>query len=94
LKKKLINLKEIKKVLSIIVLFIALNSIAQEKAKVQKGNGIEVYLLAEPLREYKTLRAVGKGFNWGSVLTGGFVNASIAAKVGKYIIVIGEEYKG
>lgn len=82
-----------RKVVSILVLFIALNSIAQEKAKVQKVNGIEVYLLSEPVRKYEILNTAGKGIQWGSAFTGGIVNESIATRVSKYIIKLGEGYK-
>jgi hypothetical protein len=82
-----------RKVLSILVLFITLNSVAQIKSKVQKVNGIEVYLLAEPVREYETLKGGGKGIQWGSVITGGLVNESIATKVSKYINKLAKQYK-
>lgn len=82
-----------RKLLSILVLFITLNSVAQIKAKVQKVNGIEVYLLAEPVREYETLKGGGKGIQWGSAITGGLINESIATKVSKYIKKLAKQYK-
>lgn len=82
-----------RKLLSILVLFITLNSVAQIKAKVQKVNGIEVYLLAEPVREYEPLKGGGKGIQWGSAITGGLINESIATKVSKYIKKLAKQYK-
>lgn len=82
-----------RKVLSILVLFITLNSVSQIKSKVQKVNGIEVYLLAEPEREYETLKVGGKGIQWGSAITGGLINESIATKVSKYIKKLAKQYK-
>jgi len=82
-----------RKILSVLVLIIAINSFAQQKSKVQKVNGIEVYLLAEPVREYETLKTGGKGIQWGSAITGGLINESIATKVTKYIKKLAQEYK-
>ena len=82
-----------KKVLLGLVLFIGMNCFAQQKSKVQEVNGIEVYLLAEPLREYETLKSGGKGIQWGSAITGGLINESIATKVTKYIKKLAKEYK-
>jgi hypothetical protein len=84
---------KMRKILSVLVLFIAINSFAQQKSKVQKVNGIEVYLLAEPVREYETLKTGGKGIQWGSAFTGGLINESIATKVTKYIKKLAQEYK-
>jgi hypothetical protein len=82
-----------KKVLLGLVLLVAMNCFAQQKSKVQKVNGIEVYLLAEPIREYETLKSGGKGIQWGSAITGGLINESIATKVTKYIKKLAKEYK-
>jgi hypothetical protein len=82
-----------KKVFLGLVLFIGINCFAQQKSKVQKVNGIEVYLLAEPDREYETLKSGGKGIQWGSAFTGGLINESIATKVTKYIKKLAKEYK-
>jgi|TARA_B110001469_G_C9533411_1_gene265105 hypothetical protein len=84
---------KMKKVLLGLVLFIGMNCFAQQKSKVQKVNGIEVYLLAEPVREYETLKSGGKGIQWGSAITGGLINESIAKKVTKYIKKLAKEYK-
>lgn len=87
------NRTRIKKVLIGFVLLVAVNCFAQQKAKVQKINEIEVYLLAEPIREYKTLKSSGKGIQWGSVITGGLINESIATKVTQYCKKIANKYK-
>ncbi len=83
-----------KKLLLVLVLFLeASYCFAQEKAKVQKVNGIEVYLLAEPVREYELVKSSGKGIQWGSAITGGLINESISTKVAKYIKKLGRKYK-
>ncbi|MCL5245190.1 hypothetical protein M4I21_05175 [Cellulophaga sp. 20_2_10] len=82
-----------RKIVSILVLFITLSSVAQIKAKVQKVNGFEVYLLAEPVREYEAVKGGGKGIQWSSAITGGLINESIATKVSKYIKKLAKQYK-
>lgn len=54
-------------------------------AKVNKVNGIEVYILSEPLRKYEVVMGKGKSVPWLSVVSGGIVNDNIASKVSKYI---------
>ena len=67
---------------------------AQYKAKVNKVNGIEVYLLAEPVRPYEIFKIKKKGIQWGSYITGGLINASISTKVTRYINRLVKEYNG
>ena len=67
--------------------------IAQNQSKVFKVNGIEVYILAEPVREYEVVDTGGKGVVWGSFITGGLINESIATKVSKYIKKLLKSYK-
>lgn len=84
--KNQLKLKMMRKLLVLLTFIIAINVSAQQlKAKVQKVNGTEVYLLAEPVREYKVLKDGGKGIQWGSYVTGGLINESIATRVSKYI---------
>ncbi len=82
-----------KKALLVIVLLVGINCFAQEKAKVQKVNGIEVYLLAEPVRAYEPVKTTGKGIQWGSAITGGLINESISTKVAKYIKRLVKQYE-
>ena len=49
--------------------------------------------MAEPEREYETLKVGGKGIQWGSAITGGLINESIATKVSKYIKKLAKQYK-
>lgn len=69
----------------------AINS--QEQSRVQKVNGVEVYLLAEPAREYEVLKASGGSIQWGSFVTGGLINESISTKVTKYVQKLIKDYK-
>lgn len=63
------------------------NSFGQTKhiARVQKINGIEAYILAEPLRDYEVVFGGDNKIQWTSFLTGGLVNSSIESKVSKFI---------
>ena len=54
-------------------------------ARVQKLDGIEVYILSEPLREYEVVTSVDKGIQAESILTGGLFNSSITDKVLQFI---------
>lgn len=74
-----------KNVLTILFLLLVLSSNAQEKARVSSVNGVEIYLLAEPVREYEIVKGDGKGIQWGSFITGGLINESISTKVSKYV---------
>lgn len=65
----------------------------QLKSKVQKVNGIEVYILAEPVREYEVVKGSGKGIQWGSFVTGGLINESISTKISKYIKRLTKDFK-
>ena len=52
---------------------------------MRKVNGIEAYILSEPLREYKVVMGKEKSNQWGSFLTDGLINSSIESRVSKYI---------
>lgn len=82
-----------KKLLIVLVLFVGINTFSQEKSKVQKVDEIEVYILAEPVREYESVKSSGKGIQWGSFASGGLINESIATRVNKYIKQLAKEYK-
>ncbi len=85
-----INLKHILKMKTIIttllVLLIFIPTIAQQRiAKVQKINGVEVYIMAEPLREYEVVIGKGNSIKWSSFITGGLLNESVATKVTSFV---------
>ncbi len=54
-------------------------------AKVKKVNGVETYIMNEPLREYETVVDVATGAKAESLLTGGLVNKSIAGRIEQFI---------
>lgn len=60
---------------------------AQDKglARVQRLDGVEVYILSEPLREYETVTSVTTGVKAESIITGGLINESITDKVLQFI---------
>ena len=76
-----------KKITYLIVFVLITNLSFSQKniAKVAKVNGIEVYMLNEPLREYEVAFNKQKGLQWSSFLTGGLINASISTKISRYI---------
>jgi hypothetical protein len=54
-------------------------------ARVKKVNGIETYILCEPLRPYEVVVDAGTGLKAESLLTGGLVNKSIAGRVEQFV---------
>ncbi len=54
-------------------------------AEVYVVNGVEAYILNEPVRPYEIVYGKGQGVNWSSAITGGLINNSISTKVGKFI---------
>lgn len=54
-------------------------------ARVRKINGVEAYILCEPLRDYNVLVDVGTGIKAESLLTGGIINKSISDRVEQFI---------
>lgn len=53
--------------------------------RVKKINGIEAYIMCEPLRDYETIVDIGTGFKAESVITGGLVNKSISGRIEQFI---------
>jgi hypothetical protein len=74
-----------KKVLSILVIAIALGSMAMQPkidySRVYTVNGVDAYIMSEPVREYEIVLGKDKPLNILSVLTGGLVNNNIKTKV-------------
>ena len=56
-----------------------------ELARVKKMNGIETYIMCEPLREYDVVVDVNTGAKAESILTGGLINKSISGRVEQFI---------
>lgn len=54
-------------------------------AKVRKVNGVEVYIMNEPLRKYETVVDVATGAKAESLLTGGLINKSISGRIEQFI---------
>lgn len=63
-------------------------TVAQSKkgiARVDKIQGIETYVMCEPLREYETVFDVSSGAKASSLLTGGVVNEGVADKTTQFV---------
>lgn len=54
-------------------------------ARVKKVNGIETYVMCEPLREYDVIVDVGTGAKAESIVTGGLVNKSISGRMSQFV---------
>jgi hypothetical protein len=77
-----------RKIFSFLTLFlITINTFSQNKnlAEVYVVNGVEAYILNEPVRPYEIVYGKGQSINWSSYLTGGLINNSISTKIGKFV---------
>lgn len=54
-------------------------------ARVKRVNGIEAYILCEPVRPYQVVVDAGTGLKAESLLTAGLVNKSIAGRVEQFV---------
>ncbi|HEY0895552.1 MAG TPA: hypothetical protein VGE15_03285 [Sphingobacteriaceae bacterium] len=54
-------------------------------ARVNKVQGVEVYILSEPVRDYEVISDVATGLSTTSAVTGGLVNESIADKISNFV---------
>lgn len=81
--------------LTAITMLLALTTFAQNQdqllARVRRIDGVEAYILCEPVRDYSTLVDAGTGLKAESLLTGGIVNKSIADRVEQFIRKITKE---
>lgn len=54
-------------------------------ARVKRVNGVEAYILCEPLRQYQIVVDAGTGLKAESLLTGGLINKSISGRVEQFV---------
>lgn len=54
-------------------------------ARVKRVNGVEAYILCEPLRPYEVVVDAGTGLKAESLLTGGLINKSISGRVEQFV---------
>lgn len=57
----------------------------KEMARVRKVNGVEAYILCEPVRSYEVIVDAGTGVKAESLLTGGLINKSISGRVEQFV---------
>jgi hypothetical protein len=60
-------------------------------AKVQKVNGIEAYILSEPVRDYEVVMGGDNKIQWASFITSGIINSSIETRVSRFIKALQEQ---
>ena len=86
-------MKKLLLVSTIFILTFSVQSQSKEKdlARVKRVNGVEVYIMNEPLRDYETVVDVNTGLKAESLLTGGLINKSIAGRVEQFINRIKKE---
>ena len=81
--------------LTLTALLFTLTTFAQNSddmlARVRKINGVEAYILCEPLRDYDVLVDAGTGVKAESVLTAGLINKSISDRVEQFIRKVAKE---
>lgn len=82
-----------KKLFILTLFFISSFGFSQNLARVSKVNGIEVYILCEPVRKYEVVIGKGNSLQWSSFLTGGIINESVATKVSKFVKGVIEKAK-
>lgn len=82
-----------KKFTLVLALFLSVSIYAQKPplAKVNKVNGVEVYVLSEPLRDYEVVFGGDNKIQWGSFVTGGLLNASIETRMSKFVKAVQEK---
>lgn len=53
--------------------------------RVKKVNGVEAYVMCEPLRNYEVVVDVNTGIKAESVITGGLINKSISGRISQFV---------
>ena len=81
-----------KNILLTLVLFSITTGYSQHKSKVSTFYNKEIYIFAEPLREYEILKGTNSSTQWTSGLTRGLVNPSIKDRVVGFIQKLTTEY--
>ena len=79
-----------KKIILLVAIIICSTTIYSQNnetqlARVKEMNGLETYIMCEPLREYEVVVDVNTGAKAESILTGGLVNKSISGRVEQFI---------
>ncbi|RRB06979.1 hypothetical protein [Larkinella rosea] len=59
--------------------------LAQSNARVEKIQGIETYVMCEPLRAYETVFEISSGAKAASLFTGGVVNEGVSDKASQFV---------
>ncbi|GAB3901986.1 hypothetical protein GCM10028803_27690 [Larkinella knui] len=59
--------------------------LAQSNARVDKIQGIETYVMCEPLRPYETVFEISSGAKAASLFTGGVVNEGVSEKAAQFV---------
>lgn len=81
--------------LTLTLLILSVTTFAQKTddmlARVRKINGVEAYILCEPLRDYNTIVDVGTGLKAESLLSGGLINKSISDRVEQFVRKVTKE---
>jgi len=81
----------VKKSVSVFLFFVCLQAVGwaqsdtKSLARVSKMQGVEVYAMCEPVREYEVLFDMNTGAKAASVFTGGVVNEGISDKLGQFV---------
>jgi hypothetical protein len=68
-----------------IVIFGQIQEKETELGRVKKINGVDVYVMCEPLQEYTVIIDVATGIKAESMLTGGLVNKSISGRIEQFV---------
>jgi hypothetical protein len=63
----------------------AQNKANKDLARVRKVNGVEAYILCEPLRPYEVVVDAGTGIKAESLLTAGLINKTISGRVEQFV---------
>lgn len=82
-----------RKITLLFAFIFSMNFYAQDVplAKVNKVNGVEVYVLSEPLRDYEVVFGGDNKIQWGSFVTAGIVNSSIETRMSKFVKAVQEK---
>ncbi|MFC4219057.1 hypothetical protein [Flagellimonas marina] len=74
-----------KKIILLFATIIFTATHGQNLSRVQKVNGIEVYVMSEPTNSYEVVYGNGNTIKWSSFITGGLLNESISTKITSFV---------